>query len=214
MERESLTLSEKEEIVRKGYNLMAGDYHGQRNIFGNKKELDDFVGLLPRNANVLDVGCGAGVPVTQVLVDSGFNVTGVDFSESMLNLATKNVPEATFLKKNMTELDFKDNSFDGLTACYSIIHVPKEKHVPLFQTFHRILKPNGILLISMGSTDWEGTEDFHGVKMFWSHYDPEKTLQMLIDAGFEIFFEKHIVDGGEKHFWILAKNRKQSTISM
>ena len=201
-------MTEKEELVRKGYDLMAGDYHENRHIFGNKKELEDFTSLLPRNAKVLDLGCGAGVPVTKFLVDSGLSVTGVDFSESMLNLAAMNVPEATFMKKNMTELDFKYNSFDGLTACYSIIHVPREKHVPLFQTFHRILKPNGILLISMGSTDWEGIEDFHGTQMFWSHYDPQKTLQIVADAGFEILYDKLIVDGGEKHYWILAKNRK------
>ena len=201
-------MSEKEEIVRKGYDLMAGVYHDQRNIFRNKKELEDFIGLLPRNATVLDLGCGAGVSVTNVLVDSGLSVTGIDFSESMLNLATKNVPEVKFMKKNMTDLDFEDSTFDGLTACYSIIHVPREKHVPLFHTFHRILKPNGILLISMGSTCWEGMGEFHGVQMFWSHYGPEKSLQMLIDAGFEIIVDKRILDGGETHYWILAKNRK------
>jgi len=187
---------------------MAGEYHANRHIFGNKKELEAFVGLLPRNANVLDLGCGAGVPVTKFLVDSGFNVTGIDFSESMLNLATKNVPEAKFVKKNMTELDFKGKSFDGLMACYSIIHVPREKHVTLFQAFRRILKLNGIILISVGSTGWEGTEEFYGTRMFWSHYGPKKTLQIVIDAGFEILFDKHVVDGGEKHYWILAKNRK------
>lgn len=187
---------------------MAGKYHANRHVFGNKKELEAFVGLLPRNAKILDLGCGAGVPVTKFLVDSGFNVTGIDFSESMLNLATKNVPEAKFIKKNMTELDFKDKSFDGLTACYSIIHVPREKHATLFQTFHRVLKPNGIILISMGSTGWEGTDEFHGTPMFWSHYAPKKTLQMVTDAGFHILFEKNIVDGGEKHYWILAKTRK------
>ena len=76
---------------------------------------------------------------------------------------------------------------------------PREKHVTLFQAFHRILKPNGILLISVGSTGWEGTEEFHGTRMFWSHYGPKKTLQMVTDAGFEILFDKHVVDGGERH---------------
>ncbi|MEE8571524.1 MAG: class I SAM-dependent methyltransferase, partial [Candidatus Bathyarchaeia archaeon] len=104
-------MTEKEELVRKGYDLIAVEYHANRNIFGNKKELEAFVGLLPRSADVLDLGCGAGVPVTKLLFDSGFNVTGIDFSESMLNLATKNVPEAQFIKKNMTDVDFDDDSF-------------------------------------------------------------------------------------------------------
>ena len=201
-------MTEKEELVRKGYDLIAGKYHANRDIFDNKKELEAFVGLLPRSADVLDLGCGAGIPVTKFLVDYGFNVIGIDFSENMLNLAIKNVPEARFIKKNMTDVDFNDNSFDGLTACYSIIHVPREKHVSLFQRFHRILRPNGVLLISMGSNGWEGTEDFHGTEMFWSHYSPEITLQIVTDAGFEILFDKIVVDSGEKHYWILAKNKK------
>jgi ubiquinone/menaquinone biosynthesis C-methylase UbiE len=201
-------LTEKEELVRKGYDLIAGKYHANRDIFDNKKELEAFVGLLPRSADVLDLGCGAGIPVTKFLIDYGFNVIGIDFSENMLNLAIKNVPEARFIKKNMTDVDFNDNSFDGLTACYSIIHVPREKHVSLFQMFHRILRPNGVLLISMGSNGWEGTEDFHGTEMFWSHYSPEITLQIVTDAGFEILFDKIVVDSGEKHYWILAKNKK------
>ncbi len=200
-------MNEKEELVRKGYNLIAGEYHANRDIFDNKKELEAFIGLLPRSADVLDLGCGAGIPVTKLLIDYGFNVIGIDFSENMLTLAIKNVPEARFIKKNMTDITFNDNSFDGLTACYSIIHVPREKHVSLFQMFHRILRPNGVLLISMGSNGWEGTEEFHGTEMFWSHYRPEITLQIVTDAGFEILFDK-IVDSGEKHYWILAKNKK------
>ena len=128
-------MTEKEELVRKGYDLIAVEYHANRNIFGNKKELEAFVGLLPRSADVLDMGCGAGVPVTKLLIDSDFNVTGIDFSESMLNLATKNVPEANFIKKNMTDLDFKDKSFDGLTACYSIIHFPERSMLRYFKLF-------------------------------------------------------------------------------
>ncbi len=193
--------------MRKGYDLIAEKYHANRDIFDNKKELEAFIGLLPRSADVLDLGCGAGIPVTKLLIDYGFNVIGIDFSENMLTLAIKNVPEARFIKKNMTDIDFNDNSFDGLTACYSIIHVPREKHVSLFQMFHRILRPNGVLLISMGSNGWEGTQDFHGTEMFWSHYRPEITLQIVTDAGFEILFDK-IVDSGEKHYWILAKNKK------
>jgi ubiquinone/menaquinone biosynthesis C-methylase UbiE len=205
---ESQVLTDKEELVRTGYDRMAGTYQDTRHLFDNKHELEAFIALLPRDATVVDLGCGAGVPVTKLLVDSGFIVTGVDFSESMLTLATKNVPEAHFIKQNMTDLAFKDNAFNGLTACYSIIHVPREKHATLFHTFHRVLKPNGILLISMGSTGWEGTEDLHGTKMFWSHYDPKKTVQILTDAGFQILWDKHVVDAEETHDWIFEESKR------
>lgn len=200
-------MTEKEKIVEKGDNKIAKEYQANRHIFDNRKEIEKFVSLLPKNAKVLDVGCGAGVPVTNFLVESGFDATGVDFSEGMLKLARRNVPKAKFIKKDMTKLDFKENSFDGLTAFYSIIHVSREKHSSLFQSFHRMLKPKGVMLISIGPDKWEGTDGYYGTEMFWSHHNPEKSLQITKDAGFQIIFDKHIVSGGEEHYWILAKNK-------
>jgi ubiquinone/menaquinone biosynthesis C-methylase UbiE len=201
-------LTEKEEIVRKGYDKIAREYQADRHIFDNGKELEELASLLPRNSKVLDVGCGAGVPFVKFLVESGFDVTGVDFSESMLRLAEKNVPEANLVKQDVTRLGLRTNSFDGLTSSYCIIHIPREKHSSLFRSFHRILKPKGIMLIGMGYSEWEATEEYYGVNMFWSHYSPEKSLQIIENAGFQTIWDKIIECGGEKPYWILAKNNK------
>jgi len=203
-----LKVEEKERAVRKGYDEIAEKYQIIRHAFDNKKELAKFAGLLPKNARILDVGCGAGTPVAEFLVESGFDVTGVDFSENMLRLATKNVPKAKFVEKSMTELDFETDSFDGLTAFYSIIHVPREKHFQLFRSFHRILKPEGIMLICLGPDEWEATDEYYGTEMFWSHHSPKKSLQLVKKAGFEIVSDNILVRGGEKHYWIMARNKK------
>jgi len=202
-------MSSKEKIVRKGYNRIAKEYQADRHIFDQREELETLATLLAKGAKVLDVGCGAGVPVTSFLVDSGLDVVGVDFAEGMLELARENVPRAEYVKGSMTRLGFKSNSFDGLTAFYSIIHVPRESHFSLFEDFHRILRPEGVMLICMGPDDWEVVEEYYGADMFWSHYSPEKTLQLVEDALFRIIFDRHIRSGGETNYWILAKNRKR-----
>jgi len=196
----------REEIVRSGYDKIAEEYQADRGIFDHTRELDELLSLLPTNARILDVGCGAGVPVMEFLVEAGFEVVGMDFSESMLRLARNNVPQAQLIMGSMTELGFRDNSFDGLTAFYSIIHVPREKHLSLFQSFHRIIKPEGVMLICMGPDEWEAVDEYYGTRMFWSHYNPEISLQMVKDAGFHIIFGRHISTGGERHYWILARN--------
>ena len=201
-------IGKKKEIVKEALNKIAKDYYTVRDMFDNSKEIERFVKLLPINGKILDVGCGGGIPATKYLVDSGFDVVGIDFSDNMLNLARKNVPNATFWKKDMTKLDFKDNSFDGIVAFYSIIHVPKELHSSLFRSFQGILKNGGVMLISMGSKEYEGTEHYYGANMFWSHYNPEKTLQFIKDSDFEIIFDEFNTCGGEKNYWILARNVK------
>jgi ubiquinone/menaquinone biosynthesis C-methylase UbiE len=201
-------MAEKRRLVRKGYDRIAEEYQADRYILDNRKELEEFAGSLPKNAKVLDVGCGAGIPAAKFLIESEFEVVGIDFSETMLKLARKNVPGATFIRKDMTELDFAENSFDGLAAFYSIIHVPREKHSLLFESFHRILKSDGIMLVCMGPDEWEATEEYYGTSMFWSHYDPEKSLQLVKDAGFQTIFDKILRRGKERHYWILARNKK------
>jgi ubiquinone/menaquinone biosynthesis C-methylase UbiE len=204
----NLGLTEKGEIVRKGYDKIAKEYHADRRIFDNKRELEEFASLLPRNAKVLDVGCGAAVPFIKFLVEHGFNVTGVDFSESMLRLARRNVPEANLVKQDVTRLGLKANSFDGLTSFECIIHIPREKHSSLFRSFHKILKPKGVMLITMGFSESEETDEYYGVNMFWSHYSPEKSLQIIHDAGFQTIWDRFEESGGEKFYWILARNKK------
>ncbi len=203
-------MSDKEKIVRKGYNRIAKEYQADRHIFDQREELETFASLLVKGATVLDVGCGAGVPVTRFLVESGFDVIGVDFSDSMLDLARENVLGAEYVKGSMTRLGFEDNSFDGLTAFYSVIHVPKEKHFSLFQDFNRILRPDGVMLVCMGPDEWAAVDEYYGADMFWSHHSPEKSLQLVKDAGFQIIFDRYIRSGGETHYWILAKNLKRT----
>ncbi len=202
-------MSSKEKIVRKGYDRIAKEYQADRHIFDQREELETLVSLLAKGARVLDVGCGAGVPVASFLVDSGFHVIGVDFSEGMLELAREKVPRAEYVKGSMTRLGFKGNSFDGLTAFYSIIHVPRERHFLLFEDFRRILRPDGVMLICMGPDEWEAVDEYYGSDMFWSHFSPEKSLQLVREAGFQIIFARYIRSGGEKHYWILAKNLKR-----
>jgi ubiquinone/menaquinone biosynthesis C-methylase UbiE len=201
-------VTDKESIVRKGYDEIAKEYDVGRRRFDHGKELKEFSASLPKCAKVLDVGCGAGVPVARFLVESGFDVTGIDFSENMLRLARKNVPKAMFIKRDMNKMDFSENSFDGLTAFYSIIHVPREKHSSLFESFHRILKPDGIMLVCMGPDEWEAIDEYQGTTMFWSQYSSEKSLGLVKNAGFQIISDQILIRGGEKHYWILARNKK------
>jgi ubiquinone/menaquinone biosynthesis C-methylase UbiE len=193
------------EIVESGYDNIARTYHEQRDKFKSNELLAGFSSLLPPGGDVLDVGCGAGVPVARFLVDAGFKVTGIDVSSSMLELARVHVPEANFVKMDMRQLEFDADCFDGICAFYSLFHIPREEHLQVLIRFSRALWQDGVLIFSSGKSAWQGVEDFHGAQMFWSNPDREATRQLVIDAGFAVIMSEVQELGGEEHYWVMAR---------
>ncbi len=200
-------MNEISKLVEQGYNKIAADYYTHRNLNKFNNELEKFISLLSDNAHVLDVGCGAGIPTAKFLVKKGIKVTGIDVSDTMLNLARKNVPNAEFIKMDMNELEFNENTFEGIISVFALFHVPKENHFNIFKKFFEILKPGGILLINTGVSESEGTSRFFGVPMFWSNFSPNTTLNLVNKAGFSIISEAVLERGGEYQYWIYGKKK-------
>ena len=65
-----------------------------------------------KGGKVMDLGCGTGALIP-TLVNKGYEVTGVDASDNMLEIARKNNPDVEFIKKDASKLDFC-NQFDGV----------------------------------------------------------------------------------------------------
>ena len=201
--------------VESGYDRMAEKYLATKDPEDPLAlaALEDLVSVVPQGAAVLDLGCGAGVPVTRWLAGRGFAVTGVDVSARQLELAQRNVPEVTFIKADMTELAFAPETFDAVVAFHSIIHVPRTEHPALLERIHRWLKPGGVFLATMTVTDYEGREDDWegwGAPMVWSHYDRNANVAMLRGAGFQIQYAESRTGGGtgdedETWLWVLAR---------
>src|SRR5688500_8033290 len=182
--------------VKAGYNTIANRYLDVRTRDSEDvRLLDELTTRLRTGAKVLDAGCGAGIPISQML-SGKFDVTGVDFSESQIELAKKNVPNATFICLDMTQLEFPDNTFDGICSYYAIIHIPREEHQPLLANFHRMLKPDGLALLCLGAENLidDIDENYMGTRMYWSHYDSETYLKILKECGFIIIWSKRVAD--------------------
>ncbi|MFX1315841.1 MAG: class I SAM-dependent methyltransferase [Promethearchaeota archaeon] len=198
-------MNEVQELVEKSYDKIAMEYYRHRDLNKFNSELDKFISLLSKNAIILDVGCGAGIPTAKYLFQKGINVIGIDISDVMLKMARENVPDGKFIKMDITNLQFDENSFDGIISVYTLFHVKKEQHHSVFKQFHKILKPGGILLINTGINDSEGISDFFGAPMFWSNHDPKITLNLVQKTGFSIIFEGILIRGGEFQYWIFGR---------
>jgi cyclopropane fatty-acyl-phospholipid synthase-like methyltransferase len=199
-------------LVMHGYDQCAGRYGATRRS-ETVPDVDLLIDMLDEGARILDIGCGAGVPVARTLAQR-FEVTGVDLSKEMVRLARKNVPDATFMHADIMEIDLPDAGFDAVVAFYTVFHIPKEHHKALFQRIHLWLKVGGYLLVTVADEDGEPyTGEFHGVTMYWSHHGLQEYLEMLGETGFELIRTTSIGHGykqshetpEEHHPLILAK---------
>jgi SAM-dependent methyltransferase len=199
-------------LVKNGYNAIAAEYLTTRNDTSEDIQLlHELIQRLPKEAKVLDAGCGAGIPVAKILSEY-FDIVGVDFSEEQIKLAKKHVPQAKFVCHDIVTSDFPNDSFDGICSYYAIIHIPREEHAKLFQNFHRMLKPGGFALLCLGADDLKEdyVEDYHGSPMYWSHFDAPTNIKMLEEAGFEILQSKLVTDStypASKHLFVLGKKK-------
>jgi len=206
-------MSDREKmIVRAGYDEIAERYLTWSERVVNDPSgrfLNEFAGRLHDGARVLDLGCGAGIPSTRLLARR-FEVLGVDISEAQIELARKNVPEATFVRDDFSDLAFPDESFDGITAFYSISHVPRDEHACLFARAAGWLKPGGLFLATLGADESPGwTGEWLGVPLFFSSHDADENRRLLRGAGLSLVLDEVVsVREPEREvafLWVLAR---------
>jgi cyclopropane fatty-acyl-phospholipid synthase-like methyltransferase len=159
-------------VVETGYDRVAERYFASKDAEDptTLAALEELAREPSPGAAVLDLGCGAGVPVTRWLAQR-FAVTGVDLSARQLELARRNVAVARFLKADMTDLGFAPETFDDVVAFHSIIHVPRAEHPGLLERIHSWLELGGGFLATLAvgeregeESDWEGEESVHAVE--------------------------------------------------
>lgn len=200
-------------IVARGYDAIAERYlawaMGVR-VAERGGYLQIVNNSLPDGAAVLELGCGAGIPITQRLAER-FIVTGVDLSARQIELARRNVPTATFLHGDMTDVDFAPASFDGVCAFYAITHVPRAEHAAMLGKIATWLRPYGLFVASFSHYGSVGEieADWLGAPMYFSGYDAETNRRLVTDAGLTIeIAQAETNDEFGKpatFFWIVAR---------
>jgi SAM-dependent methyltransferase len=191
------------------YDRFADTYEKNRNLFDMTDVIADFYHRLPGISGLLlDLGCGAGEPFPAYFIGQGWQVTGVDFSSRMLEMAHHFQPDMKTIFADMTEVDFPDEQFDAVTAIYCLFHIECQKHEDIFQKIHGWLKPGGKSLFTYATKEYTGADTFNGYKefmgeqLFYSHTTPDNLYATLKSIGFTIESAKYREIGGETFLWV------------
>lgn len=145
----------------------------------------------PQARQVLDVGCSAGY-VLAAAQRLGLHGTGIDIAAFSASLSKERGFDAA--TASLTELPFRDGSFDVVTAKHTLEHVrvPKQGAAEVA----RVLRPGGVAFIVVpDSAYWRcglaprSGKYFRPAELGWQHhvyYSIENLSRLLRDAGLEV----------------------------
>lgn len=117
------------------------------------KTQDRFSSYIPEGGYILDFGCGSGRD-TKYFLNKGFRVDAVDGSEKMCEIACKNtgIEVKTLLFSELDDI----NTYDGIWACSSILHLTVDELSDVFRKMIRAIKNDGYIYTSFKYGDFEG----------------------------------------------------------
>lgn len=177
------------DFVEDTYAKIAKSYSDE--FFADTSDLpviDKLLGRLPARSRALDIGCGPG-QFSQYLMKYGHIVEGIDTSDEMLEIARQKVPNGSFRKMDMRNLQYPDKTFDTALVAYSLIHIPTPELPSVIREIKRVLKDGGLALfvVQQGEADQVLDEPLaEGEKIFVNFFSEERLNSSLVDAGFNL----------------------------
>lgn len=202
--------------LRETYNRIAEDWHRDHTQDDWWVEgTDVFIKKLPVGARVLDVGCGSGVK-SKYFIDRGFKVIGIDISDKLLEIARREAPEGVFRVLSMTDLDLMSETFDGVFAQASLLHILKKDAGDVVKKMARRLAPEGLLYMSVkeireGNPDEriEKENDYgYEYERFFSYFTMVELEQYLADAGLKVVIKMRNPSPSGKTVWLQVIGQK------
>ena len=171
------------------YDTSALEYAKNTADLHPKDEAQKFVNGLPKNAKIIDIGCGPGRDA-KIFSNCGLEVLGIDFSIKMIESARQNAPNCSFYVMDIETLDFPSETFDGAWISCALLHIPKKNIPSVLHKIYALLKPKGFLYLSVKQSHIDETIEadsrYGGLEKYWSFYEPDELMNLLISANFKI----------------------------
>ena len=159
---------------------------------------------LPRGAAVIDLGCGPGFPVTEVLVAEGLNTYGVDAAPSFVEAFRRNLPNTPVVCEAVQDSRFFDRTFDAVLAWGLIFLLSPEDQRRLIQRIADVLVPGGRLLFTSVAESAVWNDVMTGLES--RSLGAEEYRRRLSAVGLSVASEYE--DEGHNHYFDVVKELK------
>lgn len=173
-----------------GYETIAEVFARTRSASIGPGVVRNWAKRLRAGAAILDLGCGNGVPITETLIQDGFEVYGVDASATLVAQFRGRFPDVAVECHPVEESVFFNRTFDAAVAWGLLFLLPAATQRALVGKVARVLNAGGhflftaprqactwkdgmtgLLSLSLGQTEYEGALEAHGLALVGNDED-------------------------------------------
>ncbi|MBO2534746.1 demethylmenaquinone methyltransferase [Rummeliibacillus suwonensis] len=171
-----MTPQSKEQRVHEVFESISDSYDKMNSVISFqmhknwRKDTMERMAVQP-GSNALDVCCGTAdwtIALAEAVGETG-HVTGLDFSQNMLNVGlekTKDIKQIKLIQGNAMELPFPDNTFDYVTIGFGLRNVPD--YMQVLREMSRVVKPGGkVVCLETSQSEIPG---YRQLFRFYFHY--------------------------------------------
>ena len=156
---------------------------------------------LPPGGDLLDLGCGSGVPIASTLVAEGLTVFGIDASPTLVSLFRQRLGGARAVCETVQDSAFFGRTFDGVVAVGLMFLLPEDEQGKLISKVGNALKPGGRFLFSAPRQpcEWKDMQTGqHSLSLGENAY-----RRLLAGAGMRLMTT--YMDEGDNHYFDAAR---------
>ncbi len=160
----------------------------------HRRSLEWLLGRLAPGSRVLDVGSGTGRPTAETLAAAGHEVLGVDVSPVMVELASRQVPGASFRCADIRDEPLADGSFAAVCVYFSLLQMSRAQQADVVRRLVRALAPGGHLVLASVPLDLEDVAGvFMGQPVRVTSFDAAGLTAVAEEAGLEVVAREELV---------------------
>jgi len=184
-----------------GYEALAETFMQIRNRQIGPATVREWSCSLTPGCSILDLGCGNGVPISEVLIEDGFEVFGVDASRKMIRAFHKRFPTVQAECSAAEDSQFFGRSFDAAIAWGLIFLLPPDLQETVLRKIARALKPRGRFLFTAPQEAVVWNDSMTGEESV--SLGAEIYAKLLLAEGVAVIGDA--VDNGENYYYFCEK---------
>jgi 2-polyprenyl-3-methyl-5-hydroxy-6-metoxy-1,4-benzoquinol methylase len=194
-------MNEKSHDKSNGYEEIAEHFMRARNPRIGPSNVREWCRTLAPGSSVLDLGCGNGVPISQLLIEEGFDVYGVDASAKLIAAFRSRFPHAHAECSAIEDSDFFGRKFDGVIAWGVMFLLPPDVQSVIIHKAAGVLNRNGKFLFTAPEQAITWSDSLTGRESI--SLGAERYEQLLRVEGFVLVGEES--DESDNHYYLASK---------